>query len=111
MARGREIVWSLPSTVERATPDVFADQTRWVSRSPEPPRGTWHCPCTRTEPRHGRGEQLKLALAERIRIEGCLLGQGRRTGNVDLLAPGPEPVQPGVSIELTSRTWMLSAAR
>ncbi|MHB1288236.1 2-isopropylmalate synthase, partial [Georgenia sp.] len=85
---GREIILNLPATVERATPNVYADQIEWMSRN-----------LTRREhiavsvhPHNDRGTGVAAAelamLAGADRVEGCLLGQGERTGNVDLVTLG-----------------------
>lgn len=81
----REIILNLPATVERATPNVYADQIEWMSRN-----------LTRREyvslsvhPHNDRGTGVAAAelalMAGADRVEGCLLGQGERTGNVDLV--------------------------
>ncbi|GAA4432691.1 2-isopropylmalate synthase [Georgenia halophila] len=85
---GREIILNLPATVERATPNVYADQIEWMSRN-----------LSRREhiaislhPHNDRGTGVASAelglMAGADRIEGCLFGQGERTGNVDLVTLG-----------------------
>ena len=85
---GREIILNLPATVERATPNVYADQIEWMSRN-----------LSRREhialslhPHNDRGTGVAAAelglLAGADRVEGCLFGQGERTGNVDLVTLG-----------------------
>ncbi|GAA2729603.1 2-isopropylmalate synthase [Cellulomonas aerilata] len=85
---GREIVLNLPATVERATPNTYADQIEWMSRN-----------LTRREhiavsvhPHNDRGTAVAAAelamMAGADRVEGCLFGQGERTGNVDLVTLG-----------------------
>ena len=85
---GREIILNLPSTVERATPNVFADQIEYMSRNLSRRE---HIALS-VHPHNDRGTGVASAelalLAGADRIEGCLLGQGERTGNVDLLTLG-----------------------
>lgn len=81
----RTCIINLPTTVERCTPNVFADMVEWMHRNlarrehivlsvhPHNDRGTG----TAT------GELALMAGADRI--EGCLFGNGERTGNVDLV--------------------------
>ena len=45
---GREIILNLPATIERATPNVYADQIEWMSRGTSPPRERRASPSTRT---------------------------------------------------------------
>src|SRR5216683_96671 len=85
---GREIILNLPCTVERSTPNVYADQIEWMSRR-----------LTRREhialsvhTHNDRGTAVADAelavLAGADRIEGCLFGNGERTGNVCLVTLG-----------------------
>ena len=82
----REIILNLPATVERATPNVYADQIEWMSR---------HLPrresvCLSLHNHNDRGSGVAAAefglMAGADRVEGCLFGHGERTGNVDLVA-------------------------
>jgi 2-isopropylmalate synthase len=81
----RKCIINLPSTVEHSTPNVFADMIEWMHRHlarrdgivlsvhPHNDRGTGTA----------AGEFALMAGADRI--EGCLFGNGERTGNVDLV--------------------------
>ncbi len=82
---GRELILNLPATIERSTPNVYADQIQYMSDN-----------LTRREhvavsvhPHNDRGSAVAAAelamLAGADRVEGCLFGQGERTGNVDLV--------------------------
>jgi len=84
----RKMVINLPATVEMATPNVYADSIEWMSRR-----------LTRRDsvllslhPHNDRGTGVAAAelgyLAGADRIEGCLFGNGERTGNVDLVTLG-----------------------
>jgi 2-isopropylmalate synthase len=84
----REIVLNLPCTVERSTPNVYADQIEWMSRNLS--RREHVCLSVHTHNDRGTAvadaELAVLAGAERI--EGCLFGNGERSGNVDLVTLG-----------------------
>jgi 2-isopropylmalate synthase len=83
--RDRKCIINLPSTVEHSTPNIFADMIEWTHRHiarrdaivlsvhPHNDRGTGTA----------AGEFALMAGADRI--EGCLFGNGERTGNVDLV--------------------------
>ena len=81
----REIILNLPATVERATPNVYADQIEWMSR--HLPRREFVCLSLHNHNDRGSGvaaAELGL-MAGADRVEGCLFGHGERTGNVDLV--------------------------
>ena len=99
---GREIILNLPSTVERATPNVFADQIEYMSRN----LSRREYIALSVHPHNDRGTGVASAelalLAGADRVEGCLLGQGERTGNVDLLTLGlnlfSQGIDPGIDL-------------
>ena len=84
----REIVINLPCTVERSTPNVYADQIEWMSRSFS--RREYICLSVHTHNDRGTATaDAELAvLAGAQRVEGCLFGNGERSGNVDLVTLG-----------------------
>jgi 2-isopropylmalate synthase len=84
----REIVINLPCTVERSTPNVYADQIEWMSRRLS--RREFVCVSVHTHNDRGTATaDAELAvLAGAQRIEGCLFGNGERSGNVDLVTLG-----------------------
>ncbi|QPK80708.1 2-isopropylmalate synthase [Schaalia sp. ZJ405] len=96
----REIILNLPSTVERATPNVYADQIEFMSRNLSRRE---HIAIS-VHPHNDRGTGVASAelaiLAGADRVEGCLLGQGERTGNVDLVTLGlnlfSQGIDPGI---------------
>ncbi len=96
----REIVLNLPATIERATPNVYADQIEWMSQNLSRRE---HIALS-VHPHNDRGTGVASAelamLAGADRVEGCLLGQGERTGNVDLVTLGlnllTQGVDPGI---------------
>jgi 2-isopropylmalate synthase len=82
---GRPIVINLPATVENATPNVYADQIEWMSTHLE--RREHVVLSLHTHNDRGTGvaaAELGL-LAGADRVEGCLFGNGERSGNVDLV--------------------------
>jgi 2-isopropylmalate synthase len=85
---GREIVLNLPCTVERSTPNVYADQIEWMSRQLS--RREHVCLSVHTHNDRGTATaDAELAvLAGAQRVEGCLFGNGERSGNVDLVTLG-----------------------
>ena len=85
---GREIVLNFPATVERATPNVFADQIEWMDRHLSRREHV----CVSIHPHNDRGTGVAAAelavLAGAQRVEGCLFGGGERAGNVCLVTLG-----------------------
>ena len=84
----REIILNLPCTVERSTPNVYADQIEWMSRNLS--RREHVCLSVHTHNDRGTAvADAELAvMAGADRIEGCLFGNGERTGNVCLVTLG-----------------------
>ena len=84
----RKVIINLPSTVEMATPNVYADSIEWMSRHLNHRENV----ILSLHPHNDRGTAVAAAelgyLAGADRIEGCLFGNGERTGNVDLVALG-----------------------
>jgi 2-isopropylmalate synthase len=82
---GRPIIINLPSTVENATPNVFADQIEWMDRRLQ---RRAHVTLS-VHPHNDRGTGVAAAelaqLAGADRVEGCLFGNGERSGNVDIV--------------------------
>ena len=96
----RKVIINLPATVEMATPNVFADSIEWMSRH-----------LTRREsivlslhPHNDRGTGVAAAelgyLAGADRIEGCLFGNGERTGNVCLVTLGMNLLTQGIDPQI-----------
>jgi 2-isopropylmalate synthase len=85
---GREIILNLPCTVERSTPNLYADQIEWMSRHLS--RREHVCVSVHTHNDRGTAvADAELAvLAGADRVEGCLFGNGERTGNVCLVTLG-----------------------
>jgi 2-isopropylmalate synthase len=93
---GREIIINLPCTVERSTPNVYADQIEWMSRSLS--RREHVCLSVHTHNDRGTAvADAELAvLAGADRVEGCLFGNGERTGNVCLVTLGMNLFSQGI---------------
>jgi 2-isopropylmalate synthase len=84
----RKVVINLPATVEMTTPNVYADSIEWMSRHLAHRENV----ILSLHPHNDRGTAIAAAelgyQAGADRIEGCLFGNGERTGNVDLVALG-----------------------
>ncbi|WP_231956865.1 MULTISPECIES: 2-isopropylmalate synthase [unclassified Actinoplanes] len=84
-APDRPVIHNLPATVECATPNVYADQIEWMSRHLDRRNDV----ILSVHPHNDRGTGVACAelavLAGAQRVEGCLFGNGERTGNVDLV--------------------------
>ncbi|QNP63225.1 2-isopropylmalate synthase [Streptomyces genisteinicus] len=97
---GREIILNLPATVERSTPSTHADRFEWMSRNLTRREHV----CLSVHPHNDRGTAVAAAelavMAGADRIEGCLFGQGERTGNVDLVTLGMNLFSQGVDPQL-----------
>ena len=80
-----KLILNLPATVECATPNVYADQIEWFGRNI---RGR-DTVALSLHPHNDRGTGVAAAelglMAGADRVEGCLLGNGERTGNCDLV--------------------------
>ncbi|MEU6274001.1 2-isopropylmalate synthase [Streptomyces populi] len=81
----RPVVHNLPATVETATPNVYADQIEYMDRHLARRASV----VLSVHPHNDRGTGVACAelavLAGAQRVEGCLFGNGERTGNVDLV--------------------------
>lgn len=81
----RPMIVNLPSTVEASTPNVYADQIEWMCRHLERRESL----VISVHPHNDRGTAVAAAelavMAGADRVEGCLFGNGERTGNVDLV--------------------------
>jgi 2-isopropylmalate synthase len=84
----RKLVINLPATIEMTTPNIYADSIEWMSRNIDRRESV----LISLHPHNDRGTAVAAAelgyLAGADRIEGCLFGNGERTGNVDLVTLG-----------------------
>ncbi|GAA0622799.1 2-isopropylmalate synthase [Kribbella sandramycini] len=80
----RPVILNLPATVEVATPNVYADQIEYMDQNLPRRDGV----ILSVHPHNDRGTGIACAelavLAGAQRVEGCIFGNGERTGNVDL---------------------------
>ena len=92
----RPIVLNLPATVEMATPNVYADSIEWMHRN-LPNRDAV---VLSLHPHNDRGTAVAAAelgiMAGADRVEGCLFGNGERTGNVCLVTLGMNLFSQGI---------------
>ena len=92
---GREIILNLPCTVERSTPNVYADQIEWMSRKPVPAGAHLPVGAHPQRPRH-RGGRRRAGRAGRGGPGGGLPVRQRRADRQRVPGhAGHEPVQPG----------------
>jgi 2-isopropylmalate synthase len=96
----REIILNLPATIERSTPNVYADQIEWMGRH----LSRREFICLSVHPHNDRGCAVAASelavMAGADRIEGCLFGHGERTGNVDLVTLGMNLFSQGVDPQI-----------
>ncbi|MDU0368474.1 2-isopropylmalate synthase [Microbacterium sp. KSW4-17] len=96
----RKVILNLPATVEMATPNVYADSIEWMSRNLNHRENV----ILSLHPHNDRGTAVAAAelgyMAGADRIEGCLFGNGERTGNVDLVALGINLLTQGIDPQI-----------
>lgn len=96
----RKVIINLPSTVEMATPNVYADSIEWMGRHLNHRENV----IISLHPHNDRGTAIAAAelgyMAGADRIEGCLFGNGERTGNVDLIALGINMFTQGIDPQI-----------
>jgi len=100
---GEQVIINLPATVEMASPNVYADQIEWMHthfKNREKVILSLH-------PHNDRGCGIACAelgqMAGADRVEGCLFGNGERTGNVCLVALGMNLFSQGIDPEIDFR--------
>ena len=95
-----KMIINLPATVEMATPNVYADSIEWMVRHLNRRESV----VVSLHPHNDRGTGVAAAelgyLAGADRIEGCLFGNGERTGNVDLVTLGMNLFSQGIDPEI-----------
>ena len=102
-ANDNPIIFNLPATVEMNTPNVYADQIEWMSRHFKKRENV----ILSVHPHNDRGTGVAITelalLAGADRVEGTLLGNGERTGNVDVLTVAynmfSQGINPNLNIE------------
>lgn len=108
----RKVILNLPTTVEMATPNIYADQIEWMHKN----LARRDSVLISLHPHNDRGTAVAAAelglMAGADRVEGCLFGNGERTGNVDLVTVAlnmyTQGVHPGLDfsdINAVARTF------
>jgi 2-isopropylmalate synthase len=96
----RKLIINLPATVEMITPNIYADSIEWMSRNLAPRDSI----ILSLHPHNDRGTAVAAAelgyMAGADRIEGCLFGNGERTGNVDLITLGLNLFSQGIDPQI-----------
>ncbi|RJF92870.1 2-isopropylmalate synthase [Sphingomonas cavernae] len=96
----RPLILNLPATVEAATPNIYADQIEWFCRNIRNRSSV----VISLHPHNDRGTGVAAAelglMAGGDRVEGCLFGNGERTGNCDLVTVGLNLYTQGVDPRL-----------
>ena len=99
----RKVILNLPATVEMATPNVYADSIEWMHRH----LARRDSIVLSLHPHNDRGTAVAAAelgyMAGADRIEGCLFGNGERTGNVCLVTLGMNLFSQGIDPQLDMR--------
>ncbi|WP_409485438.1 2-isopropylmalate synthase [Arsenicicoccus dermatophilus] len=95
-----KMIVNLPATVEMATPNTYADSVEWMCRHLD----RRDCLVVSLHPHNDRGSGVAAAelgcLAGADRIEGCLFGNGERTGNVCLVTLGMNLASQGIDPQI-----------
>ena len=99
----RKVIINLPATVEMATPNVYADSIEWMHRN----LAHRDSVVLSLHPHNDRGTAVAAAelgyMAGADRIEGCLFGNGERTGNVCLVTLGMNLFSQGIDPQIDFR--------
>ena len=99
----RKAIVNLPATVEMATPNVYADSIEWMHRN----LARRDSLVLSLHPHNDRGTAVAAAelgfMAGADRIEGCLFGNGERTGNVCLVTLGMNLFSQGIDPQIDFR--------
>lgn len=99
-ATNQPIIFNLPATVEMNTPNVYADQIEWMSTHFKDRDNV----ILSVHPHNDRGTGVAITelalLAGADRVEGTLLGNGERTGNVDVLTVAYNMFSQGIDPKL-----------
>lgn len=96
----KPLILNLPATVEAATPNIYADQVEWMCRNISKREHVIISLHTHNDRGSGIAASELGMMAGADRVEGCLFGNGERTGNVDLVTLGlnmyTQGVDPGI---------------
>ncbi|MSO26593.1 MAG: 2-isopropylmalate synthase [Candidatus Nanopelagicales bacterium] len=95
-----KVILNLPATIEMATPNIYADSIEWMSRN----LARRDSIVLSLHPHNDRGTAVAAAelgyMAGADRIEGCLFGNGERTGNVCLVTLGMNLFSQGIDPQI-----------
>lgn len=98
-----KLILNLPSTVEMATPNIYADQIEWMCRNIDNRENV----IISLHPHNDRGTGIAATelglMAGADRVEGTLFGNGERTGNVDVVTLALNMYTQGIDPELDCR--------
>lgn len=94
------MIINLPATVEMTTPNVFADQVEYVSNNLKDRESIVLSLHPHNDEGMGVAATELALLAGADRVEGCLLGNGERTGNVDLVTLGLNMLTQGIDPQI-----------
>lgn len=97
---GQRVIINLPATVEMATPNVFADQIEWVCDHMQHRAHIEISVHTHNDRGCGVAAAELAVMAGADRVEGTLLGNGERTGNMDLVTMAMNLYSQGIDPEL-----------
>lgn len=99
-SKDKRLILNLPATVEASTPNIYADQIEWFCNNISAREKV----IISLHPHNDRGSGIAAAelglMAGADRIEGCLFGNGERTGNVDLVTLGLNLYTQGIAPNL-----------
>jgi len=96
----QQLILNLPATIEAATPNVYADQIEWFCRHIDRRDSVLVSLHTHNDRGTGVAASELGLMAGADRVEGCLFGNGERTGNVDLVTLALNLYTQGVDPEL-----------
>ncbi|WP_417611918.1 2-isopropylmalate synthase [Parasphingorhabdus sp.] len=96
----KPLILNLPATVEAATPNIYADQVEWMCTNISKREHVVISLHTHNDRGSGIAASELGMMAGADRVEGCLFGNGERTGNVDLVTLGLNLYTQGVDPEL-----------
>ena len=97
---GREVIINLPATVEMSTPNIFADQVEWFCQNLKKRKQIRISLHTHNDRGCAVAAAELAVMAGADRVEGTLLGNGERTGNMDIVTMGMNLYSQGVDPKL-----------
>src|SRR3989338_7911273 len=96
----QKLILNLPATIEAATPNIYADQIEWFGRHIDRRDSLLISLHTHNDRGTGVAATELGLLAGADRVEGCLFGNGERTGNVDLVTAALNMMHQGIDQKL-----------